>query len=121
MGLFYARGMDAQKHGQTVPISDELRRQHEEIEASMARWAAMTDEELAREGQRIAEEMRAERLRVRANAPAMTDVVGGIAKHFGWSREYVRHLAQPYCECESEQYDGGWRYCDHAHDLGYDQ
>lgn len=107
-----------EKYGQAIPVSGELLRQYEEIDEMMARWEALSPEEREREGQRRAERWRAERLRVRAEAPPMTDVIGGIAKRFGWSREYVRHLAQPYCGCEPEQYDGGWRFCDHARDLG---
>lgn len=107
-----------EKYGQSFLVSGELLRRYEEIDEMMARWAALSPEEREREGRRRAERGRAERLRVRAEAPPMTDVIGGIAKRFGWSREYVRHLAQPYCRCEPEQYDGGWRFCDHARDLG---
>lgn len=109
--------MDVQKHGVVIPISDQAIRDHQDLQRALYRWMAMSPAERQRETEQAAERRRAERQQVRAAAPPMTDVVGGIAKHFGWSREYVRHLAQPYCACDYDR-DGCWDYCQHAYDLG---
>lgn len=37
-------------------------------------------------------------------------------QQWGWSREFVEHLVQPYCACEDGQ--DGWEFCEHARDLG---
>lgn len=108
--------MDAEKYGIAVPISEALREQSPtwaEIEEGLRRAARATPEEKAR-WKREAEERRAA---YRDQVGTTEDIIGGIASHFGWTPEYVRHLAQPYCECDYDT-DGAWNHCQHARDLG---
>lgn len=108
---------EVRKYGWVVPVSEALARDTltwQQIEESLQRTARMSPEERAAR-KREAEERRAAE---RVATPVQEDVVAGIANNLGLSPEFVRHLAQPYCRCDLEQYGGGWDYCDHARDLG---
>lgn len=116
--------MEAEKYGIVIPVSDTLRAEHEALVSSMDAWFALSPEERARRAAEHEQRRRAERLAIREAAGdidmgADSELVRGICRHFDWSPEYVRHLAQPYCDCGPEQYDGGWDYCEHARDLGF--
>lgn len=104
--------MNVEKHEVIIPISAEQLAEARETQAAWHRWLTATPEERARwaddqKQQRAAERAAAERV------PLTLDVL--LAK-LGFSREYARHLVQPYCYCE----DGmdGWDYCPHARDEG---
>lgn len=112
-GRAYAGPMDVEKLGQDVPISDALLSFHAEYEASLKRWTDASPEQRAEWLWEQAEKRKAERDK---HAPEH-NVAAGIARHFGWTDEYVLHLAQPYCGCEWDN-DGAWNYCQHAYDLG---
>jgi hypothetical protein len=115
--------MDVQKCGTVVPISDARIAMEAEINAAMRRWSEATPEQRA-EWEREAAEKRAECRRTHSLlSESDADIINGIAEHFAtygefWTPAYVRHLAQPYCECSWDQ-DGCWDLCQHAIDLGF--
>lgn len=109
--------MSVTKYGQGLTISAEWLAGGEAMAAAIQRWRDATPEEHAewarQAGQRAAEE--------RAAAETVPLTLGTLlarVERWGWSREYVAHLVQPYCDCEDGR--DGWEYCRHARDLGFD-
>lgn len=91
--------------------------------ANMSRWMNATPEERAQwaaEGRQREAEVQAGRAAEREAAPRVPltlDALLARVDDWGWSREYVEHLVQPYCGCEDGR--DGWEYCSHARDLGF--
>lgn len=117
--------MEVQKYGMVVPFSDTRLAMEAEIDATMKRWSEEAPEQRAKREREAAEE-RAEYRRVHSLLPESdADIINGLAEHFAthaygefWTPAYIRHLAQPYCECSWDQ-DGCWDLCQHAIDLGF--
>jgi hypothetical protein len=112
--------MDVQKHGVVIPVGSALisdRILWTDFEAAQKRWRESTPEQRAAIDREYAERRRAEREAQEVVFTGPEDVLARIGKHFGWSPEYVRHLAQPYCDCDYDS-DGAWNLCIHASDLG---
>lgn len=108
--------MDMAKYGIVIPVSEALVHDSptwQEIEEGLERARNATPEQRAT-WEREAFERRAAQ---RAQCHQEADIVAGIARHFDWTPEYVRHLAQPYCSCDYDT-SGCWNYCPHARDLG---
>jgi hypothetical protein len=108
--------MQVAKHSQFLPISAERLAVAEETKATFNRWMSATPEQRA-ECAREADQRRRDERRAVPHVPITLDALLARVDHWGWSREYVEHLVQPYCECE-DGYDG-WEYCSHARDLGF--
>ncbi len=107
--------MSVAKHTQALPVSVEFLAEAEEVKAAFNRWMSATPAERvawAREAdqRRVAEREAATRV------PLTLDAVLARMDRWGWTREYMEHLVQPYCECEDGR--DGWEYCQHARDLG---
>lgn len=103
------------KYGQTATVSEEVLASGQETAEAMHRWMSATPQERAE----WAAEAERERAKVRATAAfkALTlDALLARVQDWGWSREYVEHLVQPYCTCEDGR--DGWEFCQHARDLG---
>lgn len=111
--------MDVQKYGIVVPVSEAIFRDRVDIDAMMKRWAESTPEQRSQWEREATEKRQAYREAHRIELHDSDSVLAGISRHFDWPLEYVRHLAQPYCECGPEQYDGGWDFCQHARDEGF--
>jgi hypothetical protein len=97
--------METEKYGINIPVS---------LLQGESLIAAQPTPEQRAEWQRTREACRAEQ---RVDINTAEDVIVGLARHFGWSQDYVVHLAQPYCDCDWDR-DGGWDYCSHAYDEG---
>jgi hypothetical protein len=107
--------MSVAKFGITAPVSAAVQADADALRASIERWQNATPEERA-EWARQTDQLTAEKRRAVEQVPLTLDTLLARVDRWGWSREYVEHLVQPYCECE----DGmdGWEYCQHARDLG---
>lgn len=108
---------EVQKYGTVIPVSETVIRDIESLESWFKRWQDATPERRAEWEREAADRRRAIREERQAALATPDAVLAGIGRHFDWSPEYVRHLAQPYCECEWDN-DGAWNYCVHAYDLG---
>jgi hypothetical protein len=106
---------EVDKYGATVPISDAVLAEAAEVEAAILRYQRATPEQRAE----WAREATDRRRREREAFPVGTDLLAGLSRHFGWTLAYIRHLAQPYCECDYDR-DGTWYFCPHAGDEGFD-
>ena len=107
--------MSVAKYGVTMPFSAEQLVEGEAARAAFGRWMTATPQERA-EWARQADQRNAEERAAAEHVPLTLDTLLARMDRWGWTREYVEHLVQPYCECE----DGmdGWEYCTHARDLG---
>ena len=112
---------EVSKYGQVVPMSIErLLPKPLDLDAAIRRYAEATPEQRAQWQREALEQRAAER---EARGIDLTDpeaILLALGEKFGWSPEYVRHLVQPYCDCDGDR-DGGWDYCPHARDLGLDR
>lgn len=113
---------EVQKHGIGTPVGDRIRA---DVDAVVKRLAGASPEQRA-QWEREAAERRAE---IRRTQCLMDEsdaaIIAGVAEHFAtyaygnfWTPDYIRHLAQPYCDCEWDS-DGAWNLCEHARDLGF--
>jgi hypothetical protein len=108
--------MSVAKWGQGVQISSEALTGGYDLNAAFNRWRSATPTERA-QWTRDAESKRAAERRAATSAVPLTlEALLDRVEQWGWSREYVEHLVQPYCECEDGR--DGWEYCSHARDLG---
>lgn len=103
------------KFGHTVPVSDEALAMTAETADAINRWMNATPAERA-EWARQSDQRNAEQRQAAEHVPLTLDTLLTRLEKWGWSREYVEHLVQPYCECEDGR--DGWEYCQHARDLG---
>jgi hypothetical protein len=104
------------KYGQALPVSTEQQADGEAMAATLQRWRDATPEERA-EWARQADQRAAEERAAAETVPLTLDTLLARVEQWGWSREYLEHLVQPYCDCENG-FDG-WEYCRHARDLGF--
>jgi predicted TIM-barrel fold metal-dependent hydrolase len=113
---------EVEKYGYVVPMSDEIIRRYEDTLKLITHRQNATPEELAELKRQYAERERVaaeDRRRLREQTPEPVDPIVGIAENLGLPIAFVRHLAQPYCDCDVDQ-DGAWNRCEHARDLGLD-
>jgi hypothetical protein len=107
--------MSVAKYGSTLPVSAEHLANAEATRAAFDRWMLATPAERAAWA-READQRRAAEREAAPHVPLTLDTLLARVDSLGWSREYVEHLVQPYCECEDGR--DGWEYCSHARDLG---
>jgi hypothetical protein len=107
------------KHGMIVPVSEARLADERPIVDELDRWMSLPPEQRRAEMEANAKRLKEERKTERETTPQVPltaeTLVAAFAAKEGWSREYLEHLVQPYCRCESGM--DGWEYCDHARDL----
>jgi ferric-dicitrate binding protein FerR (iron transport regulator) len=104
------------KYGQALAVSAEQQADGEAMAAAFQRWRDATPEERA-EWARQADQRAAEERATAETVPLTLGALLARVERWGWSREYMEHLVQPYCDCEDGR--DGWEYCRHARDLGF--
>jgi acyl-CoA reductase-like NAD-dependent aldehyde dehydrogenase len=109
-----AEPMSVAKYGVTLPVSAAVQADADALRASIARWHNASPEERA-EWARQADQRTARERAAAEHVPLTLETLLTRVDQWGWSREYVEHLVQPYCDC-GEGMDG-WEYCQHARDL----
>ncbi|GIM88872.1 hypothetical protein [Paractinoplanes toevensis] len=103
------------KYGQVTHVSHEGIALGAEVADYVNRWMNATPEERAQWAREAENMRRQERLGLHTEELTLESLLARVER-WGWSRQYVEHLVQPYCECEDGR--DGWEYCQHARDLG---
>jgi hypothetical protein len=102
------------KYGHTVSISG-LLAEPDALSAAIRRAMSATPQERA-QARREYDRRNAEERAAAEYVPLTLESLVLRLEDWGWSREYVEHLVQPYCKCEDGR--DGWEFCQHARDLG---
>jgi hypothetical protein len=102
------------KYGHTVSMSG-LLAEPDVMATAMRRLMSSTPQERAAAAREY-DRRNAEERATAEYVPLTLDAVLTRVEDWGWSREYVEHLVQPYCKCEDGR--DGWEFCQHARDLG---
>jgi hypothetical protein len=118
---------EIEKHAVVIPVASVLVQRDSEyalgrgLDEFFERQQRMTPEERRAEWERCERERGEQRAAVRAEQTVdlgSDDAawVRAAEERQGWPAGYIRHLAQPYCQCKVDR-DDGWVFCDHARDL----
>ena len=111
--------MSLDKYGLVIPVSRELLSEYEKMRRDLDDWFALPAEERRRRSDQAKAEMREKRARVRSEKTVAFandgDVIKAVEAAHSWPGGYLRHLAQPYCDCGPDR-DDGWWFCSHAED-----
>lgn len=107
------------KYAVSIPVSDQIVREGREFGERWDAWMALPAEERKRQSDEAMREAAEHRSRERAERcvtfGSAEELVRAVEEAHSWPEGYLRHLAQPYCDCGPGAYEG-WEFCSHATD-----